>query len=220
MASMNQESKDSANFEEEKRFIEIIIETYREYSIHGPRSSKKVDHFHQSIKNMLEPLFTIENGFEVRLEHFVTSCNSSGKKKCDIVIMKNNMPYIIFPVKIIMSNYKQNKNNSWENLTGELIHIRWLNPDVFILPINILMNKTPYLEKNKVIKKFESIDINDIKNYDELIKQNICYDMINYIVEVDHIKKENEPFNEMPRIKGFHVDTKYRTLSSIVDKLL
>lgn len=220
MTSMNQESKDSVNFEEEKRFIEIIIATYREYSIHGSRSSKKVDHFHQSIQNMLEPLFTIENGFEVRLEHDVVSCNSSGKKKCDIVIMKNNTPYIIFPVKIIMSNYKQNRNNSWENLTGELFHIKWCNPDVFIVPINILMNKTPYLKKNKVIKKFESIDINDIKNYDELIKQNICYDMINYIVEVDHIKKENELFNEMPRIKGFHVDTKYRTLSSIVDKLL
>jgi len=41
-----------------------------------------------------------------------------------------------------MSNYKQNKNNGWENLTGELVHIKWSSPDVHIIPINIYMNKT------------------------------------------------------------------------------
>lgn len=63
--------------------------------------------------------------------------NSSGYKKCDIVILKNNKPYIIFPVKIIKSNYKQNKNNSWENLTGEIMQLLWANPNIKIIPINI-----------------------------------------------------------------------------------
>jgi hypothetical protein len=205
---------------EEKRFIQIINETYKIYFNYGSRSSKKVDYFHQSIKNMLESHFTIGNGFEVNLEYKVDSCNSSGNKKCDIVITKDDTPYIVFPVKIIMTNYKQNKNNSWENLTGELCHIRWRNPELYIIPINIFMNKTPYLKKNKEIKKFEIITESDIKIYSELINHGLCYDMINYIVDVDHIKKENGLFDEINPVKRFDKKTKYRVLSSIVDKLL
>ena len=208
---------------EEKDFLQIINETYETYFKHGARSSKKVDYFHSEIKSMLEKHFTIENGFEIKLEYDIPSCNSSGKKKCDIVILKNsehnkNEPYIIFPVKIIMTNYKQNKNNSWENLTGELIHIKWSNPDIHIIPINIFMNKTPYLKKNKEIKTFENITTSDIETYNQLIKRHVCYDIINYIVEVEHINKENECFEKIQPIKKFI--TPYRSISSIISKLL
>jgi hypothetical protein len=203
---------------EEKRFIQIINETYNKYFKYGPRSSKKVDYFHSAIKCILEKYFTRKNGFDIKLEYNIRSCNSSGKKKCDIVILKNNKPYIIFPVKIIMTNYKQNKNNSWENLTGELMHIKWVNPNLHIIPINILMDKTPYLKNNKEIKKFENIITSDIENYSQLIKHNICYDIINYIVEVEHINKENECFNKILPIKKFI--TPYRSFSSILSTLL
>lgn len=203
---------------EEKRFIQIINETYDKYFKYGSRSSKKVDYFHSAIKCLLEQYFTSKNGFNIKLEEYIISCNSSKKKKCDIVILKNKKPYIIFPVKIIMTNYKQNKNNSWENLTGEIMHLKWADPNILIIPINILMNITPYLKKNTEIKKFENITISDIENYNQLIKRNICYDIINYIVEVEHIKKENECFDKIQPIKKFI--TPYRTFSSIISKLL
>lgn len=203
---------------EEKRFIQIINETYEKYFKYGPTSPKKVDHFHSEIKRILEQYFTIKNGFSIELEFNIKSFNSSGKKKCDIVILKNNIPYIIFPVKIIMSNYKQNKNNSWENLTGELIHIKWCNPDIHIIPINILMDKTPYLKTNKKIKNFENVTRGDIENYNELIKNNICYDIINYIVEVEHINKADECFDKIQPIKKFI--TPYKSFGSIISKLL
>ena len=117
-----------------------------------------------------------------------------------------------------MTNYKQNKNNSWENLTGELTHIKWVSPNLHIIPINILMDKTPYLKNNKEIKKFENITTSDIENYSQLIKHNICYDIINYIVEVEHINKENECFNKILPIKKFIIP--YRPFSSILGKLL
>lgn len=203
---------------EEKQFIKIINETYNKYFEYGSRSPEKVNYFHNCIKNILQSYFTIENDFEIKLEYKIKSCNSSKNKKCDIVILKNKIPYIIFPVKIIMTNYKQNKNNSWENLTGEITHIKWCNPDIHIIPINILMNKTPYLKDSKKIKHFESVTINDIENYNELINHNICYDIINHIVEVEHIQKENEPFNKIQPIQK--LNTKYRTFGSIIDKLL
>jgi len=43
---------------EEKRFIQIINETYEKYFKYGSRSSKKVDYFHSSIKDILERTIT------------------------------------------------------------------------------------------------------------------------------------------------------------------
>lgn len=152
------------------------------------------------------------------MEYNVLSCNSANKKKCDIVIFKNNKPYIIFPVKIIMTNYKQNKNNAWENLTGEVTHLKWSNPDIHIIPINILMDKTPYLVSKKKITNFEIVTQNDIQNYNELITHGLCFDVINYIVEVEHVNKKNEYFDTIQTVTKFH--TEYRSFGSIVKALL
>ena len=202
---------------EEEKFIKILNETYNLYFKHGARSSKKVDYFHQSIKEMLTDYFKEEDGYDIELEYNIKSCNSTKKKKCDIVILKSKEPYIIIPVKVIMTNYKQNKNNSWENLTGELSHIKWMNPDIYIIPINIFMDKTPYLKSNKEIKKFEKVTNSDIENYQELITHNLCYDLINYIVEVEHSKKENELFDELLPIKK--LNSPYRNLTTIFQEL-
>lgn len=43
---------------EEKRFIQIINETYEKNFKYGSRSSKKVDYFHSSIKDILERTIT------------------------------------------------------------------------------------------------------------------------------------------------------------------
>lgn len=192
--------------------------TYGEYFKHGPRSSKKVNYCHSKLKCMLEPYFPRRNGFDIKLEHNVKACNRSGKKKCDIVVLKNNKPYIIFPVKIIMTNYKQNANNYWENLTGEMTHIKWKNPDIHIIPINIFMSKTPYLSKEKKITKFEDIILSDIENYNESIEHNLCYDVINYIVEVNHINKVKERFDKIEPVKK--IITPYRSFRSILGALL
>jgi hypothetical protein len=87
-----------------------------------------------------------------------------------------------------MTNYKQKKNNMWENLTGELSHIKWCNKNIKIIPINIFMNKTPYLKTDKKIKKFEQITKKDIDIYNILIEKELCYDIINYIfINIFHI---------------------------------
>lgn len=207
-----------------KKLISIIYNTYNLYLINGSRSSKKVNYFHNKIKDELELLFINNNNnnniYKIKLEQNIASLNASGKKKCDIVVFKNNNPFIIFPVKIIMSNYKQNKNNSWENLTGELIHIKWLNQDVNLIPINIFMNKTPYLDNKKIIKKFENITYNDIKNYDILKEKNICYDVINYIIDIEHNNFINEYFTNLPNIIGFNKNTKFRSFEYILKNLI
>jgi hypothetical protein len=222
-ASDAPDAPDALEQTELTELLQIIYQTYRIYFEHGARSNKKVNNFHREIKRMLERVFTGKE-FEIKLEEPVRSCNSSGIKKCDIVVLKNKIPYIVFPVKVIMTNYKQNKNNNWENLTGEISHMRWHNDDLpeverlHIIPINIWMDKPPYLIKNGTIKHFESVTESDFEDYNHLITHGLCYDVINYIVEVDHIKKVKERFDAIHPIK--RMKTKYRTFHSILAKLL
>ena len=146
---------------EDQQVIKIYQKVLDLFFTHGSRSSKKVDYFHNSIKEILEKIF-IKPEYEIKLEENISSLNSSGKKKCDIVVFKNKIPYIVFPVKLIMTNYKQNQNNSWENLTGECCQLKWANPTLHIIPLNIFMKQTPYLNNKRLITKFESIEFKEI----------------------------------------------------------
>jgi hypothetical protein len=204
---------------DKKQFMEVMKNIYDIYIEHGARSNKNVNYFHNYIKSELEKIF-IQPDYSVVLEYDVASTNSSKKKRCDIVVLKMSSPYIIFPVKIIKTNYKQNKNNAWENLTGELQHLRWANENIIIIPINILMNKTPYLDKSGKISKFENITIEDIEIYKLLTTKHITFDMINYILIVEHVNTINEPFDKTPRILDIDSDTPYHTLFDIVKDLV
>ena len=204
---------------EEEGFKEVLSEVYGLYIKYGSRSNKNVMFFHNYIKILLLEIFK-EPDYKVLLEHDIKSYNSSGKKKCDIVVTKLGEPYIIFPVKIIKSNYKQNKNNGWENLTGELLHLKWSNDNLHIIPINIFMNKTPYLNNKSIIETFENITINDIKNYNILNEKKITFDIINYIILVEHNNKIGEKFDKNPTILGFNENTHFRNLLEIVKDLM
>jgi hypothetical protein len=204
---------------EKNKFIKIMSNVYDLYLQHGARSNKNVDCFHTFIKDELCKIFT-QPEYSVVLEYEVASTNSSSKKKCDIVVLKLNKPFIIFPVKIIKTNYKQNKNNAWENLTGELQHLKWANENIKIIPINIFMNKTPYLNKSGKIIKFENITIDDIKIYSILNIKYITYDIINYILTVEHSNNINDKFDKPPKILDFDNYTPYRSTIDILKDLI
>jgi hypothetical protein len=204
---------------EEEYFMQILRNAYHLYFQHGARSGKDVAYFHEYIKTELQKLFD-SSIYKVVLEHNVKSMNSSGNKRCDVVVLKNSIPYIIFPVKIIKTNYHQNKNNYWESLTGELSHLKWANENINIIPINILMSATPYLKDSGKISKFEKIDIEHISNYNTLTTRGIAFDVINYIMEVEHESMIGENYNKCPIIVGFNHNTPYRSLSHILRDLL
>jgi len=118
---------------EEYKFIETLNISNKYYIETGAnsKSSKKCDYLHKYIKQSIEDILPTDN-YKVKLEQKIKSINMTGDKKCDIVLYKNNNPYIIFPCKYIMSSYYKNKNNYWENITGELIQIKWGNKDIYI----------------------------------------------------------------------------------------
>jgi hypothetical protein len=213
-------------------FLGVLRSAFALYNTHGCRSSKKVDEMHHYIKEQLEIIIHKNNNgekYKVKLEKNVPSINSSGKKKCDIVVYKNDNPYIVFPLKFMMSNYKQNRNNSWENLTGEIAHLNWANKykegqglnDFHIVPINLIFNKVPYLLKNKKIKIFESIAFES--SYEIMLnlkKRDMIHDIINYIIDVEHHCAVGEIYDKCPNFIGLNEKTPFRTFDEILGKLL
>ena len=207
-----------------REFIHIVQNTYEIYFQHGARSSQKTDYFHTYIQTKVSEFIT-ENGlsdtYKCHLEHKVPSVNASGSKRCDIVITKHNRPYVIFPVKVVMSNYKQNKNNAWENLTGELLHLKWANSDIKIIPINVILNQIPYLDAGQKIKKYEAIEYDDtFKIYETLTGRGICDSQMNYILDVAPVCEVGAPYNKCPHMVGFNSKTPFIPMSQVLSELL
>jgi hypothetical protein len=202
-------------------FIHIIRNTYELYFQHGAQSSKKTDFFHRYIQTKINEHIASSSIYKCHLEHKVASVNASGNKRCDIVITKHDEPFVVFPVKIVMSNYKQNKNNAWENLTGELQHLVWANPDIKIVPINVILNQIPYLDSKQIIKKYEEIVYDDTyKIYEILTDRKICYRQMNYILDVVPVCEVGSPYNKCPDIVGFNSKTPFIPISDILSDCL
>jgi len=204
--------------DENSQFLNILKDTFAKYLCSGARSNQKTLVLHTGLKNLIQEQLP---GYHVEIEKNVESINSSGRKSCDIVAYKDDIPSIIFPVKNIMTNYYQNKNNSWENLTGEIVHLKKANENIHIIPINIIFNSVPYCKKSKLIKNFEQITYE--KTYqitDKLVEWGFASDIINYIIDVNQLCGVKETYDKCPEIIGFNKDTPYRTFESILRPIL
>ena len=184
-----------------------VKDSLNAYFTHGPRSSKRTDILNEFIENMVNQAIKTRYGeenmchFTIKKEYAVKSTTKSGKKNCDVVVLKDDAPHIIFPIKFCMTNYSQNCYNYWENLTGEVSHLKWANHDVHIVPVNILMNKIPYLKKDNTIKHWEIVTYdNSFKIYENLAKHKLVHNNYNVILEVNHTCDVGEKFDKVPEI--------------------
>ncbi|WP_049757049.1 hypothetical protein [Mycoplasma crocodyli] len=77
-------------------------------------------------------------------------------KTVDITISKNDSVIAGIGVKFVMSNYKQNSNNYFENMLGETANLRSNNIPYF--QIFILPELIPYFDKFGNIRSWEKIN--------------------------------------------------------------
>src|SRR5438128_9179765 len=82
-------------------------------------------------------------------------------KRVDIAVMKGERPVAGVGVKFIMSNYRQNSNNYFENMLGETANIR--TNSILYFQIVICFARSPYFykeeNKERIIKNFEKVSL-------------------------------------------------------------
>src|ERR1044072_2041103 len=88
-------------------------------------------------------------------------------KRVDIAIMKGERPVAGIGIKFIMSNYRQNTNNYFENMLGETANIRTNN--ILYFQIVICFTRSPYFfkeeNKERIIKNIEKVSLGHLEKY-------------------------------------------------------
>ncbi len=151
------------------KFMHQLTFSFRTYLNKDARSNEKLKNIHafitETIKNQLN---------NDTLTYYSLSNNSSNSKEfkvmgrymdklVDIAVCKNNKPIIAVGFKYVMSNYKQNANNYFENMLGETANIRSNNIPYF--QIIIIPKIVPYFDKKNIVTKWEEINEYNIKKY-------------------------------------------------------
>jgi hypothetical protein len=102
-----------------------------------------------------------------------------------------------------MTSYLKNRNNYFENITGEVYLLKQANPDLKIVPINFILDKIPNLTNDKKIKNFEMITHeNSFNVYSTLIKSGIIYDIYNVVIKTEHSCQIGDKYDQPPLITG------------------
>lgn len=131
----------------------IILECLINYCNYGKRSNQRIENLHQYIGKYID-----NPEFEKQLNGLFN------KKKVDIFDAKTNTAY---EIKLILSNYKQNSNNYFENMLGTTINLKAKSYNV--CQIIFLSYYMPYFDKSGILKKIEFITEENINKYINLM---------------------------------------------------
>jgi len=139
-------------------FLEQIEKAFKAYLKTGARSNQKLKVLHGAIAsdlaNTLGKSFSVHSlGYNDGKETEIAGRYLS--KRVDIVVSSQTQTVGGIAVKFVMSNYKQNSNNYFENMLGETANIRTTNKGYF--QVLILPRLLPYFRKDGSISKIENI---------------------------------------------------------------
>lgn len=156
-------------------FLTVISQSFGEFIESGTsRSTAKLKPLHGAIAKDLA--LRLGHRYDVWSQGYGDDREAEIKgrymeKKVDITIKRNNSSIAGIAVKFVMQNYSQNSNNYFENMLGETANIRCNRFPYF--QIFIILDKLPYYDKKKNIKKWETFTEHNISKYVALAKDNV-----------------------------------------------
>lgn len=160
-----------------ENFFDCLKQSFLKYLETGPRSNEKLRILHgfinECIKNALN-----DSTYEVISLSEDASCSEQTieglymDKKVDIVIKSKNKIIGGIAIKFVMSNYKQNANNYFENMLGETVNIRSNELRTPYFQIFIISHIVPYFKNTKEILRWDEFGDEYLKKYAQLSNQN------------------------------------------------
>lgn len=148
----------------QKRMLSAVKESYEQYKVFGPRSTKKLIPLHGWVSNEIRN--KLNKDYVVRSVDSGKERQIIGKyyvKKVDVSVEFDGHVVGVVNIKFIISNYRQNANNYFENQLGETANLRRKN--IAYGHLNLFTNPIPYFYKNGKIKSKERLNDDHIKKY-------------------------------------------------------
>lgn len=158
-----------------KTFLKTISNSFAKFINSGTsRSTQKLKPLHGTIAQDIAQ--RLGDNYQVFAQGYGSDKEASieGRyidKMVDITIKKDNIAIAGIGVKFVMQNYSQNSNNYFENMLGETANIRCANLPYF--QIFIILDKLPYYNNKKEIKRWETFTDHNVEKYLTLAKDNI-----------------------------------------------
>lgn len=197
-------------------FLTILKKSFITYLQTGARSNKKLEILHGAIAEDLYERLN-DGNYDVHSLGF-----GAGKEKkingryvdkaVDITISENKKVIAGIAVKYVMSNYKQNSNNYFENMLGETANIRSAKIPYF--QIFIIPDSVPYFKKGGEIAKPEKINEHNIKKYIVLSKDDtneFLHTPVKTLVFIVHIQNngESHKFANKKEYEEFYLNNEF-----------
>ncbi len=152
-----------------ERLLAAVRKSYARYVDSGPRSNAKIKALHGWVIAELREILNSEYHIEGLSDSGGKEIKVRGKyygKKVDVAISRKGTTLGVVSVKFVMTNYRQNKHNYFEQQLGETANLR--RSDIVFGHIMLLTQPTPYLKRGGEVKKFEEVDDRAIELYTEL----------------------------------------------------
>jgi hypothetical protein len=135
----------------ERQFVKALEQSFKMYKLHGARSTAKLKPIHKFVADTLAEIWG--KSFEIYyMGEETKEMTVDGKyypKDIDITVTKTGQAIFCLGIKFVMSNYKQNTNNYFENMMGETANIQATGHLPYAQLI-ILRYETPYYKKMKL----------------------------------------------------------------------
>jgi hypothetical protein len=153
-----------------------VKESFRLYLDTGARSNEKLKPIHSFIADALkQKLNDPELTFcSLRPGQRGGEKSVAGRymdKNVDIAVCRGENVLGAIGFKFVMSNYKQNSNNYFENMLGETANIRCNRIPYF--QVLVLLKELPYYDNSGKITRVEHINEHNLHKYIKLSEDNI-----------------------------------------------
>jgi hypothetical protein len=162
-------------------FLDVLKKSFLTYVKTSARSNEKLKILHGDISKDLSARIARLNGADDSYALFSLGYKDGKEsvingryidKSADITIKKDGKPIAGIAVKYVMSNYKQNANNYFENMLGETANIRCERIPYF--QIVVIPEKLPYYDKYGNITKWEEVKKENLRKYVVLSDDDAC----------------------------------------------
>ena len=182
-------------------FLEAVAKSFREFVYSGTsRSTAKLKPLHGAIAADIAD--RLGDDYEICSQGYGDDKEADIRgryidKKVDITIKHCGEAIAGIGVKFVMQNYSQNSNNYFENMLGETANIRCSGSPYF--QIFIILDRLPYYNNEKQIKKWETFSEHNAAKYSILSNDNTgryLHTPDKTLIYVVHIPENDELSNK------------------------